>query len=85
MADLDAELLALAGGDSSEDEGLNTNVTAAKIVSPSSAAATVNVNSEDQSTYKSSTSIKPSQRSNGVAGKGTRKSKVNESEEEGEA
>lgn len=85
MADLDAELLALAGGDSSEDEGPNTTTTAPKVVSPSSAVATSHTNPDEPSTYKSNTAAKPSQRASATTTKATRKAKTMDSEEEGEA
>ena len=85
MADLDAELLALAGGDSSEDEGPNLTTTATKTVLPPSASVTVHANPEESSAHKPIAAAKPSQRSNGGTSKGSKKAKMNDSEEEGEA
>jgi hypothetical protein len=84
MADLDAELLALAG-DSSDDEGAKP---ADKLVKPNSspsprASSTPNIN--ESSEKKSLGVTKPGMGSNGAARKTAKKSRANESEEEGEA
>lgn len=86
MADLDAELLALAGGDSSDDEDTKPTTTAAKPVSPLSSTGASAAIPNDASTRKVSAAPKTSSKSHGVA-RVTKKSKSNQndSEEEGEA
>lgn len=84
MADLDAELLALAG-DSSDDEGAPHTETFVKpTTSPSprpSSTPNLNESSEKKSLDKSTATMS----ANGTTGKNARKSRPNDSEEEGEA
>lgn len=81
MADLDAELLALAGGDSSDEEDIIPNANATK---PPSPPLPSNTNMNEASTGKATTTLKASSRPHGST-KPSKKSKPNESEEEGEA
>lgn len=84
MADLDAELLALAGGDSSDEEVTKPTTSAAKPVSPHSPSNTSLANVNEPSTSKVNSTPKiPSQSRAGS--KTAKRSKMNESEEEGEA
>ena len=88
MADLDAELLALAG-DSSDDEGSKPTEETPK-PSPthsSSASPMANINevSVGKSYSASTHTTKHTAQQNGGNNKPTKKDKMNDSEEEGEA
>lgn len=88
MADLDAELLALAG-DSSDDEGSKPTQVNPKPNSThsSSASPVANINevSADKSYGASTHTPKHTAQENGIDNKPTKKDKMNDSEEEGEA
>ena len=86
MADLDAELLALAGGDSSDDESTKPTTITTKPVSPPSSASASAAYPIDALTSKVNATPKTSSKSHSVA-RATKKSKPNQndSEEEGEA
>ena len=84
MADLDAELLALAG-DSSDDEGAKPSDTLAKPLSSPSPKPSSTPNVNETSEKKSIGGPKNSTNVTGAAGKSTKKSRANDSEEEGEA
>ena len=84
MADLDAELLALAG-DSSDDEGGRPSDTLAKPVSSPSPKPSSTPNVNESSEKKSISGPKNSTSVTGAASKGTKKPRANDSEEEGEA
>lgn len=81
MADLDAELLALAGGDSSDEGDSIPNANATKQLSPPLLS---NTKMNEASTGKANSTLKASSRPHGST-KSSKKSKLNESEEEGEA
>lgn len=85
MADLDAELLALAGGDSSDDEGSNIATATTKAASPPKTTITPHAANLDSSANKTTVGSKPTNKANGATGKNMKKSKMNDSEEEGEA
>ena len=84
MADLDAELLALAGGDSSEDEGTDQVNTTTKAESPSSSPGSPDDITNGASTSKPSPSQKRSTKMAQSTKKATKQSRRAESEE-GEA
>lgn len=83
MADLDAELLALAGG-SSDDEDTKPTVNTAKEASPLSSAGTPVNDTTVASTSKAVTTQKKMSNTKTGAKKVTKKAKRDESEE-GEA
>ena len=84
MADLDAELLALAG-DSSDDEGAKATDTLAKpIPSPSPRPSSI-PNVAESSEKKTPSGPKTNMATTGPTSKGAKKPRLNESEEEGEA
>ena len=84
MADLDAELLALAGDDSSgEEPSKPTNITT-KAASPLSPAGPSTVKVGDTSSSKSNMTSKGPAKVNGNATK-AKKGRKDDSEEEGEA
>ncbi|KAI4121508.1 MAG: hypothetical protein LQ338_006328 [Usnochroma carphineum] len=80
MADLDAELLALAGGDSSDDEGSKPVTTATKARSPTSSPE--HPHSNQNSSSKRGVAQKVSSR---MARGASRNKKTKENSEEGEA
>ena len=84
MADLDAELLALAG-DSSDDEGARPSDTLAKPISSPSPKPSSTPNVNESSEKKSVGGPKSSTNITGTTGKSTKKPRGNDSEEEGEA
>lgn len=84
MADLDAELLALAGGDSSDEETTKPTNTIVKVTSPPSSAGSSLGKSNHASTNKSNMASKGSTKANGNAPK-AKKIRKDDSEEEGEA
>ncbi|MCJ1385882.1 hypothetical protein MMC17_009006 [Xylographa soralifera] len=85
MADLDAELLALAGGDSSDEESPMPTTNTTKVESPQSSTSSPFDNANGTSTSKAAVPQKKSSRPKTGAKKGTKKTKRDESEEEGEA
>lgn len=88
MADLDAELLALAGGDSSDDESTKPTTTATKNESPASSARSPTGISNGSTMGKL---LGVAQKKSSVtkarlgAKKTTKKGRRDDSEEEGEA
>ncbi len=84
MADLDAELLALAGDDSSDEETSKPTTVTAEIASPSSSARPSTTNVNDTSATKSNMAPKGTAKVNGNATKPD-KGRKDDSEEEGEA
>ena len=85
MADLDAELLALAGGDSSDEEEAQAPSSDTQ-GSSATLQATDNITSKNESTSnKLNTTSRPSITVNGASSKDMKKSRKNDSEEEGEA
>ncbi|MCJ1475150.1 hypothetical protein MMC13_003810 [Lambiella insularis] len=85
MADLDAELLALAGGDSSDDEETKPTVNTTKDESPPSSAGTSVNNATIASTSKTVATPNKLTKTKSGTKKGTKMGKRDESEEEGEA
>ena len=87
MADLDAELLALAGGDSSDDESTKPTTTTTKNESPASSARSPTANSNGAIMGKLGVAQKKSAATKARLGvkKPTKKSRRDDSEEEGEA
>ena len=84
MADLDAELLALAGGDSSDEEDTKPTSSDAQ-GSPNLHPATDTTPTHEVSSNKVSLASKPSITLNGASSKNMKKGRNNDSEEEGEA
>ncbi len=84
MADLDAELLALAGGDTSSDEE-DTTKTHTKSESPASSATSPAGTQQRDSGTKLGVARKKSIKMTGVVKKAPKKAKREDSEEEGEA
>lgn len=84
MADLDAELLALAGDDSSDEETSKPTNTTTKAASPISTAGPSTAKPSDTSANKSNMATKGTAKVNGNATK-AKKGRKDESEEEGEA
>lgn len=85
MADLDAELLALAGGDSSDEEEAKARSSDTQ-GSSATLQATDNITSKIEFTsHKLNTMSRPSITVNGASSKDMKKSRKNDSEEEGEA
>ena len=85
MADLDAELLALAGGDSSDEEeskltSNDTQDSSVTLQAPNDITST-----NESSSNKTTTGSKPSITVNGASSKDMKKGMKNDSEEEGEA
>ena len=85
MADLDAELLALAGGDSSDEEDTKPTTTNTKLESPSSSPGSSDRGINGSSANKSSVAQKKTFKSRAGARKSVKKSRKDDSEEEGEA
>ncbi|MCJ1397188.1 hypothetical protein MMC11_000380 [Xylographa trunciseda] len=85
MADLDAELLALAGGDSSDEESPKPTTSTTKVESPQSSDGSPIENANGTSASKAVVPQKKSNKPKAGAKKGTKKTKRDESEEEGEA
>ena len=85
MADLDAELLALAGGDSSDEEEPKLNSNDAQDSSVTLQAASDITSTNESSSNKTNVGSKPSITVNGASSKDTKKGIKNDSEEEGEA
>ena len=87
MADLDAELLALAGGDSSDEESTKPTTTTTKNESPASSARSPTVNLNGATMGKLGMAQKKSAASKARVGtkKPTKKGRRDESQEEGEA
>ena len=87
MADLDAELLALAGGDSSDDESTKPTTTTTKNESPASSARSPTGNSNGATMGKLGVAQKVSTVTKARVGakKTTKKGRRDDSEEEGEA
>ncbi|MCJ1396371.1 hypothetical protein MMC18_009261 [Xylographa bjoerkii] len=85
MADLDAELLALAGGDSSDEESPKPTTSTTKVESPQSSAGSPIDNANGAFASKAVVPQKKSSKPKAGAKKGTKKTKRDESEEEGEA
>lgn len=84
MADLDAELLALAGDDSSGEETSKPTNTTKEATPPHSAAGPSTVKLSDTPANKSNMTAKGTTKVNGNATK-AKKGRKDESEEEGEA
>ena len=84
MADLDAELLALAGGDSSDEEEPKLTSNDAQDSSVTLQAANDITSTNESSSNKTNTGSKPSITVNGASGK-DKKGIKKDSEEEGEA
>ena len=84
MADLDAELLALAGGDSSDEEEPITSNDAQDSSVTLQAANDITPTNESSSN-KTNVGSKPSITVNGASSKDPKKGLKNDSEEEGEA
>lgn len=84
MADLDADILALAG-DLSDDEGTRPTDTLAKPISSPSPRASSTPNVHESSEKKTFSGPKTSVSATGAASKSAKKGKANDSEEEGEA
>ncbi len=84
MADLDAELLALAGGDTSSDEE-TTSKTRNKSESPPSSPTSPLGTQQRDSGVKVGVARKKSTKMSGGAKKAIKKAKRQDSEEEGEA
>ena len=84
MADLDAELLALAGDDSSGEETSQPANTAARATSPPSPAGPSTSKPNDTLTNKSNIASKGTAKMNGNVNK-PKKGYKDDSEEEGEA
>ena len=84
MADLDAELLALAGDDSSSEETSKTTNTTARATSPPSSAGPLTSKPNDILVSKSNTASKGTAKVNGNVNK-PKKGYKDDSEEEGEA
>ena len=85
MADLDAELLALAGGDSSDEESPMPATTTTKAESPQSSAGSPIGNVNGTSATKGIAPQRKSSKPKAGAKKSTKKTQRDESEEEGEA
>ncbi|MCJ1282708.1 hypothetical protein MMC26_002033 [Xylographa opegraphella] len=85
MADLDAELLALAGGDSSDEESPMPTTTTTKAESPQSSSGSPTENVSSTSATKATAPQRQSSKPKAGAKKATKKTKRDESEEEGEA
>ena len=86
MTDLDAELLALAGGDSSDEEETKPTSSGEAKASPPPSHTAIEVNRMNEaSSSKLDMSHKPSIKVNGGASRGTKKARKDDSEEEGEA
>ena len=84
MADLDAELLALAGGDTSSDEE-NTTKTRTKSESPPPSPTSPAGTQKPDSGIKFGVARQKSTKMTGVARKTPKRPKRQDSEEEGEA
>ncbi|KAL9122067.1 MAG: hypothetical protein Q9187_001381 [Circinaria calcarea] len=84
MADLDAELLALAGGDSSDEEDTQPTVIATKVETPGSSAGSPDHGTNAASNSKSNVTPKKATKPKTGAQKNT-KGRKDDSEEEGEA
>lgn len=85
MADLDAELLALAGGDSSDEEESKPTPNDAQDSSITLQATDDITPTDESSLNKSNMASKPSIKLNGGSSKDTKKGRRHDSEEEGEA
>ena len=85
MADLDAELLALAGDDSSDEESPKPISSTTKIESPQSSAGSPIENANGIPANKTVLAPKKSSKPKAGAKKSTKRGKPDESEEEGEA
>ena len=85
MADLDAELLALAGGDSSDEEDTKPTVDTTKGESISPPTKSPLHNTMRASTTKTAVASKKPNKIKAGAKKSTKKGKREDSEEEGEA
>ena len=84
MADLDAELLALAGGDSSGEDDTKHTPSDAKASSPSSPTGHESENMNRASSVKPRMAQNPTIKVNGSVSRNRRKAKKDDSEE-GEA
>ena len=85
MADLDAELLALAGGDSSDEEEPKLTSDDAQDSSVTLQAANDISSTNESSSNKTNMGSKPLITVNGAPSKDMKKGTRNDSEEEGEA
>ena len=85
MADLDAELLALAGGDSSDEEDTKPTIDTTKEGSISPPTESPIHNTTKASTTKVVVTPKKTNKMKAGARKRTKKGKRDDSEEEGEA
>lgn len=85
MADLDAELLALAGGDSSDEETLNQPTVSTKVETASSSTGSPSDHLEVATSSKTNASPRKSNQAKAGGMKGAKNGRGDESAEEGEA